>query len=255
MQLRVTLLLLIVTIGGCSSAQSTDKKAKSDPRADRIRNLNGDVHGSDAIEIRFDRLEATDEAIAIAKGWKEVYSLKAGYSDITDKSIPVIASLPNLKILHIHNTLISDAVVDIISEFRDLTSLRLPNGVKEKKLALLENLQNVTTLQLKNCVLGKQGMKSIVKLKLLQKLDLQGSDLRIADLPLLLKLKNLKELNISRTSLDHRAVDHIVKLKQLTHLVCVDTRMSEGDIEKGIKKHLKDTNVEYKSGEFTPFLD
>ena len=145
--------------------------------------------------------------------------LLLGGTKISDKSVPQLAKLSNLKELSLGDTEVSDQGIRELASLKKLDTLLLERSkITDNGVTFLEPLQNLDTLKLAYTKISPRAIDSIAKIKRLRSLNLEGVPLDGAALLQLSKLKKLRSLTIANCSLDDSAMESIDKFNYLYRL-------------------------------------
>lgn len=177
--------------------------------------------------------------------------------NIYDKDLKCIKRFADLKGLIISEMNIKNQSLNTISDIRSIVELNLAGckGFTAKGLQYLERLKLLRSLNLasldtlRDLELDESDMKFIMKLKLLEYLNLQGCYIRDRHLKCLSKLSKLKELvlygciNITDNGVKH--LSNIVSLKKLNLETIPINKMGENHniSDKGLKSLEKLANL------------
>jgi hypothetical protein len=166
-------------------------------------------------------------------------ALDGGGSDLSDDDMGYVALLPDLEILILNRTKITDT--GLIHVLRQLTRLRdvdlSETHVTVKAIGYLKNQKNLRKLTLDGISITDEGLQQLATLRSLRMLKLRGTDITDAGLGVLRDFPDLTDLILTRTSVGNEGLQYVGKLGKLESLVLDETRITDDGIAalKGLK--------------------
>ena len=164
------------------------------------------------------KLDFNDSQMAHLKRFKKITSINLDSTIITDKSLPILGSWPDLTICRLSNTDITGGAFDSLAKCQRLRSLSIEGiTLKAGTLSKLTPLSTcLTSLNASHLGLTPQDVPAIAKLGKLTHLDVEGNKLFDNKcLKMLLPLTNLTGINLSDTSVTEQCLEDLYKFPQL----------------------------------------
>ncbi|MEO2045465.1 MAG: hypothetical protein ABGX16_02700 [Pirellulales bacterium] len=153
--------------------------------------------------------------------------LPSTQQEVLEQTIQLVAKLPQLEVLRLLGTRVTDKQLTQISTNTSLTMLGLSKtNIGDMGLKQLRSLSNLQALYLAATRVTDQGLESVGKLHSLEILDLSKTSLE-GDLASLLPLDQLSHLLLSDVSLSDAAVANLLQLKSLSRLTILGSTLSE----------------------------
>jgi len=172
------------------------------------------------------KLEFDDSQLAHLKKFKNLATLDLRETLVSEKSLPLIGSLPNLWFLRLNSTDITGSGFDALGNLHNLSKLDLEGiRLKQGTVAKLKPLAaSLNSLNISKTGLTKVDMAAIGEFHSLKHLDLSGN--KIIDnssakkyFPSLVKLETL---DISDTAITEESLSVIDKLPRLKRVIIRD---------------------------------
>jgi Leucine-rich repeat (LRR) protein len=191
-----------------------------------------DAHG----EIVSANVQAGDEAARVACGIKTLRELDCGRSQISNEIMPLVAELPELRVLDVSR---SKVTADGLAH---VASLRL--------------LEELTCVGLKD--IGP-ALAPIARCENLWRLDLGQTNISSCDLEVIVNLRNLRALNLNHTPIDDTALQYIGRCLHLEKLSLEETHVTNGGVQqltglRSLKKEQKGTGPFFGGHYAVPLL-
>ena len=168
------------------------------------------------------KLEFDDKQLAHLKKFKNLATLDLRETLVSEKSLPLIGSFPNLWFLRLNSTDITGSGFDALSNLHnlsklDLEGIRLQQGTVAKLKPLAAGLHS---LNVSKTGLTKVDMATIGEFHSLIHLDLSGNKLIDSDcankyLPSLVKLETLDIADTTITEASLAVIDKLPRLKRV----------------------------------------
>lgn len=166
--------------------------------------------------------------------------LELPHSRLTNASLEEIGKLAELRRLNLWEAAaVTDSGVKQLIGLNKLESLRLDRTrVTDAGAVMLAELKNLRDLSINNCPLTDKGVQALAGLSKLRSLSLGGTDLGAAGLKELTALKELQFLGISKTPTTDAGMDSVAQLSNLQSLGLVDTKVTDAGLKKlaGLKR-------------------
>lgn len=183
--------------------------------------------------------EVTDEKSAVAAlekfgvtveldGEDHVQVLDATDTGITDANLSWFAHLPNLTIVQLGGTAITDDGLAALKDKASVEMLYLDRcDITDKGLEHLSGLTNLQVLVMENTLVTGEGLEKLTPLTELRTLNLARCSLTDEQLKSLTKLTNLEVVTLIRTGLKGDGLAHLRPLEKLRVLNISYNPMSE----------------------------
>jgi hypothetical protein len=177
------------------------------------------VHSDCLVSVDLRNLdEVGDEAFKCLSKVSSLRSIVADHTDVTDRGVEYLRSLPNLTMISLGSTLISGASLKTIAGFPSLKKLSIGSTqVDDKSLAYLQAAHKLKELRISGSGIGDEGLKNIAGIKSLVELD-ASSNQRITDkgVVYLVALPKLDSMSLSETNITGRSLQLMMKMPALT---------------------------------------
>ncbi len=174
----------------------------------------------------------SDEDAALLNGCRELTRLRIQRSTLED--LP-LESLPALENLEIHECRIGAAALRGLAGSKRLKRLQisLHQGPIDKEVfETISTCPNLEVLNLNRAGLGGAGLQSLLKLRNLRSLHLDGNKLGDAELSVLAGLPALNQLALSSTDFSDQTLGFLPSLKLVRNLDLGECKLPEGAMEK-----------------------
>jgi hypothetical protein len=123
-----------------------------------------------------------DAALAdVLKGTKKLRKLNANNCDVGDGAMKAISELPDVRVVELFGSAVTDAGYAHIGKLEKLEELRTSYRITDKGLAELGGLKNLTKLNLWNSSVTIKGVRALPNLKSLKELDISTQSIKAAD--------------------------------------------------------------------------
>lgn len=140
-------------------------------------------------------------------------------SPIDGSGLIHLECLPELKVLDLSDTRVTDCALKHLTRLKHLERLGLEHTpVTDKGLRYLEKLDTLRGIWLHSAQITDRGLSHLVKLKRVEILDLSKTKITDAGLEQLLRLPKLEILHLGGTEITDKGIPHLQKLKRLEQL-------------------------------------
>jgi Leucine-rich repeat (LRR) protein len=169
-----------------------------------------------------------DEALAAMKTWKNLKTLNARGTKITDAGLANLAGLP-IESIDVGYSLFTDGGFEHLAALPKLTSIAVGgNKVTDVGLNTLRTMPNLISVDLSGAqrtdsglwaaTVTDRGLESLARLPKLQRLNLHGAKITDAGAGQLRTLQELRELNLGATQLSAKGLGFLAELGKLEKL-------------------------------------
>jgi|GEM_PF-4998688 len=136
----------------------------------------------------------------------------SGDVQINDKDLVFLPSFPELEILHLSKTSITNIGLKNISLLAKLETLTLSNTkINDEGLGNIVNLTNISILNLKDTKISDEGLKYLKNMTKLTELNLMGTRVTDKGLDYLSELPNLQIIMVRGTKVTQRGFNKFKK--------------------------------------------
>jgi hypothetical protein len=159
-----------------------------------------------------------DGALHTLRHCESVERLELERTQITGPGLAMLARLPQLAELVLHDRDVGEAGFAALTQVARLRRLELSGHAEDPRLIGLGALVGLEQLRLRYPELDDRAMVEIGKLQRLRELDLGGSALSDAGLAPLATLTGIEVLGLSHTRVTNRGLAHLAALTKLRQL-------------------------------------
>jgi len=163
-----------------------------------------------------------------------LYSVRLGPAASDTDLYELVASgmgnLPDLEILELQASGVTDEGLSALRPFANLHKLNLGPRITDSGLSRVQGLGSLRRLGLQCTKVGGEGLRSVQELPNLVQLDLSGTPIRDETVPCLKMLPRLQFLNLSRTEITDASLSDIKDLPNLNCLMVMDTHIGDGGL-------------------------
>ncbi|MEZ6144196.1 MAG: hypothetical protein R3B91_01935 [Planctomycetaceae bacterium] len=159
-------------------------------------------------------------------------SLRLNDLPLTDEELRALEKLPELEILDLSGTQISDSGVASISGLVFLRTLSLSNtAISDQSLKHLLPLADLRELYLMGTQITDDGLKLLTHLENLQVLDLSGDEISDQGLKGLTVLPKIRELGLANTMITDAGIERLTSFPNLQGLSLSGAHISDSGVE------------------------
>lgn len=174
-----------------------------------------------------------DEAMLRLAGEPQIKMVSLPHTFITDAGMQHLAGLSELSVLNLHASGATDAGLVHIAGCSNLRSLALDFAhVEDDGLRHLTGLTSLSNLSLSNTLLTNVGLQHVGKISSLTSLNLYRMPVTDAGLAQLTRLQNIRSLNLHGSLVTDEGVQTIASLKNLTYLNLQETAVSAEGVQR-----------------------
>ena len=157
------------------------------------------------------------------------------HTPTTDSMLEVVSQhFPNLVVLGLGRTWITNAGVTELPKLPQLAVLDLSGtAITDEAAESLSAMQGLRTLLVSDTKLGDAGIQHLTALPSLEILNLSGTSLSNDGVTALTKIQSLKKLNLSRTAIAGPCLGPLLRLVELRSLA-LDGTQADFDTEAGL---------------------
>lgn len=185
------------------------------------------------LNLRYTRI--TDSGVARLRYFPELESLSLrGNRNITDESLPVIATLKYLIALDLKGTSITDDGIDNLLKLRDLQYLAISDckGITDRSIPKILRMRNLQALHIGKSGISAEGAKSLIRSNKFKMLGLDGLHISEQIIPNMSDCR-LTILTLRNNKFTDKLVKKIRPMKRLWYLDIINNeKMSQGAIDK-----------------------
>jgi Leucine-rich repeat (LRR) protein len=175
--------------------------------------------------------EVSDETLGVLRSLPQLESLQLVGTHTTDKGLEVLGSLKKLRQLNLDGALLTDQALVGLKGLTELQALRLGNtAITDAGLANLQGLKKLQTLHLVGIRITDKGLTHLADLKEMQNLDLRHTALSDAGLTSLEALTGLRSLRLGSTKISDGGLAALKKFASLEVLDLASTRISDAGL-------------------------
>lgn len=149
---------------------------------------------------------------------------------VTDLHFANVASFPDLRVLHLRNTAVTDAALVHLSALRELRNLTIVGKVSDGGLRHMSGLSNLEALDLGNNQIGGAGLVNLSNLPKLKQLFLHDNPISDEGLSHIGEISSLEMLSLSNSSVTDDGLDHLTTLTGLVHLGLSRTNVTDSGL-------------------------
>ena len=148
----------------------------------------------------------------------------------------VTQHFPNLVVLGLGRTPVADAGVKELTKLPQLAVLDLSGtAITNEAAESLSAIQRLRTLMLSNTKFGDAGVQQLTALPSLEILNVGGTSLTNEGIAALAKISSLKQLDLSRTAIGGPCLGPLLRLNQLRSLA-LDGTQAQFDTDAGLSR-------------------
>lgn len=175
-----------------------------------------------------------DKGLAALKNVPNLRLLNLIGTEITDAGLEHIKNFPKLEALHMHSTMISDAGVAHLKNLPNLLRLTLtwcPN-ITDGAMEHLKGMTNLQWLRIVDTKVGDDGLLALKNLTKLNRMDLNGTQVTDRGLAVFEHMPDMRNLTAGNTKITDAGMDYIAKLSKLRLLWLGGTAVADAGLEK-----------------------
>ncbi len=151
---------------------------------------------------------------------------------MTDKELPHLKKLPDLKALDCSGTKVTGKVTEYVTHFRSLKILRLFSiPVTDEGIKDVAQLKGLRVLWLGQTKITDRGLKYLSKMDTINRLRLYDTSIQDEGIKYLRRMRNLQNLDLSRTEISGSGLEHLTKLDKLRVLDLNDTNVGDDALQ------------------------
>ncbi|WP_167547202.1 leucine-rich repeat domain-containing protein [Stieleria maiorica] len=162
---------------------------------------------------------------------------------ISNAGVSELGRLEDLERLHLLQSNISDASLEILVRLRRLRELRLDGKITDVGFGHLGNLQEMEYLDLHDTGVGDLSLATIARFRRLKSLDLWGTQISDEGLRLISNLPELEHLNIAFTKVTGAGLEHLADMSSLASVSVQIDHSVTLDRVKALKTKLPDCAI------------
>lgn len=178
---------------------------------------------------------------------REIQVLFLDLSDtpLMDEALSELARLPNLHVLNVTRTRMTDRGLKLVSASHDLRLLKLNRTrITNDGLECLAEMPSLHLIYLGDTALTDAGLKHLAKLPQLEAIKLSRLPISDDGLRSLSEMPRLRFLGLDGTSITDAGLQHLERLPKLVYLDVQETAVSQKTVEDFRKRH-RQCHVEY----------
>jgi Leucine-rich repeat (LRR) protein len=167
----------------------------------------------------------TDKAIPFILKMKNLKYLCIGDTELTDKGLEMLAAHRSLKTLVLNSSrCVTDDGIKHVGKMKQLTGIELinPAALTGQCLASFTNLKDLLSLKLENICVAPEDLRYLSGLKNLRDLDLSNCQLTDLSLVEISSIDSLKKLNLTGSAITGKGLMLLTKLSRLSALTVMD---------------------------------
>ncbi len=151
-----------------------------------------------------------------------------GLKAVNDTGLENLTGLAALELLSLEGTGVTDASLEIVSQWKKLFDLELSDTqVTGAGLRHLSALPRLSRLHVRRIALNNSDLVHLVEMPSLAELDLQGTGVTDAGLVTLLSLPNLTHVSLRYTAITDAGAAQLAKLEGLKSLALEGTKLTD----------------------------
>lgn len=197
------------------------------------------------VEIRLDFLPLSGEVLtefAGGHGLQQLVTLWLTGTSVTDKDLNAFHNLTTVQHLALKNTPITNAALETLAQFTNLTHLHLPKQVNNQGLEALSKSKSLLELDLSYSSITDDGLVFIQSMPQLETLYVNDTAVSDKGLTHLKGHPGLKVLFLNGTKVTDKGLDELAGVANLTHLELRDTAATEIGAAR-VRSNLKDCAI------------
>jgi internalin A len=149
---------------------------------------------------------------------------------VCDDEIVCLSNLPDLEVIDLQRTDVTDSGLRVLTSLTKLRSLALPRSITDRGMVMVADLRSLVCLEMWACAITDDGLSDLENLTNIEYLNLADTKITGKGLRHLSRMENLVFLGLDGTAVAGEGIESLNTLPSLRELKLGHTRIADQDL-------------------------